>query len=248
MLRKASVWFGALWIGLLLHLDWHLGRPGHDHVSFDMQHHWLLAIPAFVPIAWLALRNWPAWAFRAGLIITALGVLLGQLVEPLGESLLYQSGMEPFSNGVRWRIFAQFLVAGLVVLYLSLLWLRRLERQRDQATIAVIERFNDAFNRHDVDAIMAAMTDDCVFENTRPAPDGERVEGQARVRGVWEEFFRRSPKAIFEAEEMIAAGDRCVVRWVYHWVRDGVPGHVRGVDIFRIRDGRVAEKLSYVKG
>jgi ketosteroid isomerase-like protein len=248
MLRTGSVWLGALWIGLLLHLDWHLGRPGHDHASFDMQHHWLLAIPAFVPIAWLALRNWPAHALRGALIITGLGVALGQVVEPLGESLLYRVGMEPFTNGVRWRIFAQFLGAGLVVLYFSLLWLRRLEQQRDRATLLVIEHFNDAFNRHDVDAIMASMTDDCVFENTRPAPDGERVEGQARVRAVWEEFFRRSPKAIFEAEEMFAAGDRCVVRWVYHWVRDGVPGHVRGVDIFRIRDGRVAAKLSYVKG
>jgi hypothetical protein len=39
-----------------------------------------------------------------------------------------------------------------------------------------------------------------------------------------------------------------VVRWVYHWVRDGVPGHVRGVDVFLLRDGKVAEKRSYVKG
>lgn len=248
MLRIPSVWFGAIWIALLLHLDWHLGRAGHDHVSFDMQHHWLIAIPAFVPIAWLALRNWPARALRAGLIITGLGVLLGQVVEPLGESLLYQVGMEPLTNPARWRIFAQFLAAGIVVLYLAVIWLRRLERQRDRATLAVISRFNDAFNRHDVDAIMAAMTEDCVFENTRPAPDGERVEGQARVRATWEEFFRRSPKAMFEVEEIVTAGERCVVRWSYHWLRDGVPGHVRGVDVFRVKDGRVAEKLSYVKG
>lgn len=117
-----------------------------------------------------------------------------------------------------------------------------------QATLAAVERFNEAFNRHDVDAIMAAMTEDCVFENTRPVPDGERFEGQAAVRGQWERFFARSPQARFETEEIFAAGDRCVVRWVYHWVRDGKPGHVRGVDVFRVRDGRIAEKLSYVKG
>jgi ketosteroid isomerase-like protein len=114
--------------------------------------------------------------------------------------------------------------------------------------LAVVERFNAAFNEHDVDAIMAAMTEDCVFDSTRPPPDGERIEGQAAVRRFWEEFFSRSPHARFEAEEVFAAGDRCVVRWVYHWVRDGVPGHVRGVDLFRVRDGKVAEKLSYVKG
>ena len=113
---------------------------------------------------------------------------------------------------------------------------------------AVVEQFNDAFNRHDVNAIMALMTDDCVFENTRPAPDGPRIIGQTGVRTFWTEFFQRSPHARFETEELVEAGDRCVVRWMYHWVRDGVPGHVRGVDLFRVRDGKVAEKLSYVKG
>jgi ketosteroid isomerase-like protein len=111
-----------------------------------------------------------------------------------------------------------------------------------------VERFNEAFNRHDVDAIMALMTPDCIFENTRPTPDGERIEGQERVRAFWEQFFGRSPQARFTAEETFAAGDRCVVRWRYDWVRDGKSGHVRGVDLFRVRDGKVAEKLSYVKG
>jgi predicted SnoaL-like aldol condensation-catalyzing enzyme len=64
----------------------------------------------------------------------------------------------------------------------------------------------------------------------------------------WEEFFRRSPQARFETEEIFAVADRCVVRWVYHWVGEEKPGHVRGVDLFRVRDGRVAEKLFYVKG
>lgn len=116
------------------------------------------------------------------------------------------------------------------------------------STQVTIERFNEAFNRHDVDAIMSAMTEDCVFENTRPAPDGTRIAGQAAVRAFWEEFFQRSPQAHFDTEELIAAGDRGIVRWRYSWVRDGTSGHVRGVDVFRVRDGKVAEKLSYVKG
>jgi ketosteroid isomerase-like protein len=117
-----------------------------------------------------------------------------------------------------------------------------------EATRAVVERFNEAFNRHDVDAIMGCMTDDCVFENTRPAPEGTRITGQAAVRAFWSEFFQRSPQAQFETEDIFAAGDRCVVCWTYRWVRDGKPGHVRGVDVFRVRGGKVAEKLSYVKG
>jgi ketosteroid isomerase-like protein len=117
------------------------------------------------------------------------------------------------------------------------------------ATLDVVRRFNEAFGRHDANGVMALMTEDCVFENTCPPPDGERHVGQAAVRRFWERFFRETPSAVFETEEVFAAGSRCVVRWVYRWRNaDGSPGHVRGVDVFRVRDGRVAEKLSYVKG
>jgi hypothetical protein len=48
---------------------------------------------------------------------------------------------------------------------------------------------------------------------------------------------------------MFACGDRAVVGWTYRWVdENGKAGHIRGVDMFRVRDGKVAEKLSYVKG
>ena len=117
------------------------------------------------------------------------------------------------------------------------------------STIEVIEKFNGALNRHDVPAVMALMTKDCIFDNTYPPPDGERFEGQEAVRRFWEEFFRSSPDAVFKSEEMVTLGDRCVIRWRYEWTStDGSRGHVRGVDVFRVRDGKVAEKLAYVKG
>jgi predicted SnoaL-like aldol condensation-catalyzing enzyme len=93
------------------------------------------------------------------------------------------------------------------------------------------------------------MTDDCIFENTSPFPDGTRYEGQAAVRTFWADFFAGSPHAHFEAEDTFAAGDRATVRWRYTWKNDdGSEGHIRGVDVFRVRDGKVAEKLAYVKG
>jgi ketosteroid isomerase-like protein len=117
------------------------------------------------------------------------------------------------------------------------------------ATRSAIDRFNEAFNRHDVAGIMAAMTDDCVFESTYPPPDGARYEGQTAVRRFWEEFFHSSPQAVFETENLFVVGDRGVALWVYHWQEaDGGQGHIRGVDVFRVRAGMVAEKLSYVKG
>ena len=117
------------------------------------------------------------------------------------------------------------------------------------ATTAAVERFNEAFYRQDIEATMAAMTADCVFENTYPPPDGARYEGRAAVRAVFEQFFQSSPRARFKIEEIFAAGDRGVVRWVYSWTDEqGQPGHVRGVDLFRVRGGKIAAKLSYVKG
>lgn len=115
-------------------------------------------------------------------------------------------------------------------------------------TRETVTAFNLAFNRHDVPAIMELMSADCVFDSTRPPPDGERLVGQEAVRAFWEAMFARSPQARFETEELLAFGDRCVVRWIYHWVRDGIPGHIRGIDLFRVHEGQVAEKLSYVKG
>lgn len=120
--------------------------------------------------------------------------------------------------------------------------------EESTATLAAVEAFNEAFNTHDVDAVMACMTDDAVFESTSP-PAGERYEGAAAVRAAWEAFFADSPTARFESEDVIVAGDRCVVRWIYTWTDpDGRDGSVHGVDVLRVRDGKVAEKLAYVKG
>jgi ketosteroid isomerase-like protein len=114
---------------------------------------------------------------------------------------------------------------------------------------AALARFNAAFAAQDVDAVMALMTEDCVFESTAPAPDGRRHEGAAAVRAVWEELFAGTTDVSFTEEESFVCRDRAVVRWRYGWTGpDGRPGHVRGVDVIRLRDGKVCEKLSYVKG
>jgi ketosteroid isomerase-like protein len=116
-------------------------------------------------------------------------------------------------------------------------------------TLEAVEAFGHAFGARDVEAVMARMTEDCAFESTMPAPDGERLTGAAAVGAYCRQFFASTPSARFQTEEAFAAGDRAVVRWRFDW--DEGPenrGHVRGVDVFRVSDGRVAEKLSYVKG
>jgi ketosteroid isomerase-like protein len=107
-----------------------------------------------------------------------------------------------------------------------------------------IEKFHEALNRRDLDALDDLITDDCIFEATSPAPDGTRHVGREALLDAFRAFFAASPTTHFEMEEMFGAGDRVVVRWVYSWA----DGHVRGVDLVRVRAGRVAESLAYVKG
>jgi uncharacterized protein (TIGR02246 family) len=117
-----------------------------------------------------------------------------------------------------------------------------------QDTRAVVEQFNAALNARDLKTMASLLTEDSVFENTAPAPDGTRYAGKAAVVAFWEKWLVANPDARFDAEEVIVAGDRCVVRWIYRKTRDGKPWHLRGIDVFTVRDGKVAAKLAYVKG
>jgi hypothetical protein len=120
---------------------------------------------------------------------------------------------------------------------------------RFETAVRVVLEFNEAFNRHDVPGMMQLMTDDCVFENTDPAPDGAAYSGKEVVTQFWQDFFRESPHAHIEIEEIFGLGFRCIMRWRYDWVDEaGKKGHVRGVDIFHLKNGFISEKLSYVKG
>jgi ketosteroid isomerase-like protein len=109
--------------------------------------------------------------------------------------------------------------------------------------IDVVMRFGAAWGAHDLDAVLALVADDCVFDATGPAPDGTRHVGRDAIRDAWAPIFM-DVSSQFEPEETFAAGDRVVQRWRYSWA----DGHIRGVDLFCVRSGKVTEKFSYVKG
>ena len=112
-----------------------------------------------------------------------------------------------------------------------------------ETAVELVTRFENTFNTYDVDALMADMTDDCVFEHVAPAAVSfGRHEGQAAVRAVWESLSEHFPGYKFEIEDIFGTGDRCACRWSMRWDN----GTGRGVDIFTVRDGKIAEKLTYV--
>jgi predicted SnoaL-like aldol condensation-catalyzing enzyme len=124
-----------------------------------------------------------------------------------------------------------------------------MKMEKIESATRVVLAFNEAFNRHDVTGMMDLMSDDCIFENTSPAPDGTLYQGKEAITRFWQEFFRQSPQAHIEIEDIFGFGHHCAMRWRYDWVdTSGVKGHVRGVDIYKEKDGLICEKRSYVKG
>ena len=115
------------------------------------------------------------------------------------------------------------------------------------ATAEIMHRFNEVFQRHDPSPLEELVAEDCVIENTRPAPDGARLEGGAACIENWRRIAT-TPGTGFDLEDTISFGDRAVILWRYRW-GDG-QGHessVRGVNLMRVRDGRIVEAKGYVK-
>ena len=118
-----------------------------------------------------------------------------------------------------------------------------------ESATRIVLAFNEAFNRHDVESMLKLMSEDCRLEHNGPAPDGAIYSGQEAVAQFWQDFFRESPRAHIEIEEIFGLGFHCVMCWRYDWEDTaGDKGHVRGVDIFKLKDGLICEHFSYVKG
>ena len=117
------------------------------------------------------------------------------------------------------------------------------------ADTQLLEEFMDAFNRHDVEAIMEFFTDDCVFETPRgPDPWGRRLTGKAEVRTGIEARFAGIPDIHYGKDRHWACGDRAVSEWTITGTDvSGTRVEVQGCDLFELRDGKVARKDSYWK-
>ena len=116
-------------------------------------------------------------------------------------------------------------------------------------TTEFLEAFADAWNRHDADAILRAMTDDCVFETSAgPTVAGTRHVGQQQTREGVETVFEQFADAQWNAPRHFVSGDRGVTEWVFTGTRsDGSRVEVQGCDVFTFRGGKIAIKNSYRK-
>ena len=119
----------------------------------------------------------------------------------------------------------------------------------DTETTPSLQAFLDAFNAHDVDAIMAFFTEDCVFDMPRgPAPGGARMVGKERVREGIRSRFEGIPDIRYDDDRHWTSGDRGVSEWTIRGTQAGGERiEVRGCDLFEFRDGLIHRKDSYWK-
>lgn len=112
-----------------------------------------------------------------------------------------------------------------------------------------LQAFADAWNRHDVDALMSFMTDDCVFDaSAGPEICGKRSEGREAVRGAFAEVWATFPNAHWGNARHFVWGDRGVSEWTFTGTRqDGTKVETHGCDLFTFRDGKISVKNSYRK-
>ena len=119
----------------------------------------------------------------------------------------------------------------------------------DEANADVLREVLDAFNRHDLDAIMSYFAEDAVFESPRgPDPWGTRFEGRDAVRAGLAKRFEGIPDVHYGNDRHFIAGDRAVSEWTLTGTTtDGERIEVRGCDLWELRDGQVTRKDSYWK-
>jgi ketosteroid isomerase-like protein len=118
-----------------------------------------------------------------------------------------------------------------------------------EVTLDTLRGFLDAFNRHDLDAIMAYFHDDCVFYMPRgKGPRGDRYVGKQEVRAGLSTRFEGIPDVHYGEDAHWTCGSLGVSEWTLTGTRkSGGWIEVRGVDLLEFRDGKVTRKDSFWK-
>jgi ketosteroid isomerase-like protein len=116
-------------------------------------------------------------------------------------------------------------------------------------TVDTLEAILDAFNAHDLDAIMEFFADDCSFDMPRGTePWGARYEGKTAVREALSTRFKGLPDVHYGDDRHWVCGDFGVSEWLLTGTMlNGQSVRVRGCDLWEFRDGKVIRKDSYWK-
>lgn len=121
--------------------------------------------------------------------------------------------------------------------------------QQNAASVETLKAIAQAFNAHDLDAIMECFADDCSLDMPRgPEPWGQRFVGKAAVRERLATRFKGLPDVHYSDDRHWVSGDRGVSEWLLTGTTpEGRRVRVRGCDHGEFRGGMVVRKDSYWK-
>lgn len=116
-------------------------------------------------------------------------------------------------------------------------------------SVDTLRELLDAFNRHDVDAVMSFFSDDCMMDLPRgPDPWGRRLEGKDAVRSGIADRFAGIPDVHYGNDRHFVHGSFAVSEWTLTGTTtSGERVEVRGCDHFEFRGGLIVRKDSYWK-
>jgi steroid delta-isomerase-like uncharacterized protein len=123
------------------------------------------------------------------------------------------------------------------------------DAMQNQATVELMQGFLDAFNRHDLDAIMEYFADDCIFYMPRgAAPRGDFYSGKHDVRAGFAKRFEGIPDVHYGDDRHWACGNFGVSEWTLTGTAtSGKRLEVRGIDLLEFVDGKITRKDSFWK-
>ena len=113
----------------------------------------------------------------------------------------------------------------------------------------LLKEFLEAFNQHDLDAIMGYFAEDCVFYMPRgSAPRGDRYVGKNEVRAGLAKRFQGIPDVHYGEDQHWAGEDFGVSEWTLTGTSvTGKKIEVRGVDLLEFSQGKITRKDSFWK-
>ncbi|PCE66023.1 nuclear transport factor 2 family protein [Sediminicola luteus] len=119
----------------------------------------------------------------------------------------------------------------------------------NQEKIALLKTFAEAFNKHDIETLMACMTPDCIYEGSAGThAHGTRFSGAKEVRQSFLDIFKAFPDAQWNDDTHFVSGDRGCSMWYFTGTyANGKQVEVNGCDLFTFRDGKIHIKDSYRK-
>jgi taurine dehydrogenase small subunit len=106
----------------------------------------------------------------------------------------------------------------------------------------LIERYNQAWNDHDVETLAAFHAPDVVFHNYSA---DERVEGADAVKEHIAGILSSYPDLQFRGRRLYAREGLVVSEWTATATRDGQKYEWDGIDVFPIEDGKIKRKDVY---